>query len=308
MNYRPAPGPLNAEQMAKLRRDLDIVYQNCFVFNDMLTNIQPGQEKADDVTLLQQLNASCRQMQTRVMDLVQQVQNDDFTGELLRINDDLLNAFVRYDRFERQRQSQRAGATPVDGQVPTSTFENAATLPLHRNAPPPASSSTGNLIDFGGPSTNDRPNANGAHEVNAGIAGLSLSAEQRRGQNEGFDESFDMFAQSRQSFEQNQKQLDSSSSYRNQQEDTYTGGLGAAMTAKSSGHEQQSKPTHSENEYDEMAKWMSQNPKPSDHATSSEFDEFLSQRTQSSQNGTTTTNQTTRQLRDDGHDNSLFSL
>jgi hypothetical protein len=53
MNYRPASGPLNAEQMAKLRRDLDIVYQNCFVFNDMLTNIQPGQEQADDVTLLQ---------------------------------------------------------------------------------------------------------------------------------------------------------------------------------------------------------------------------------------------------------------
>jgi hypothetical protein len=98
-------------------------------------------------------------MQMRVMDLVQQVQNDDFTGEplcdliepvsqccaccnysdyqyfavvtvgeLLRINDDLLNAFVRYDRFERQRQSQRGGAMPVDGQVPTSTSENAATL------------------------------------------------------------------------------------------------------------------------------------------------------------------------------------
>lgn len=52
-------------------------------------------------------------------------------GELLRINDDLLNAFVRYDRFERQRQSQRGEATPVDGQVPTSTFENAATLVSH---------------------------------------------------------------------------------------------------------------------------------------------------------------------------------
>ncbi len=51
-------------------------------------------------------------------------------GELLRVNDDLLNAFVRYDRFERQRKSQGGGATPDDEQLsaPPPTYENFATL------------------------------------------------------------------------------------------------------------------------------------------------------------------------------------
>ena len=50
----PQPGgALSVEQTAKLRRDLDVVYQNCFVFNDMLTELTPGQEKAEDLLLLQ---------------------------------------------------------------------------------------------------------------------------------------------------------------------------------------------------------------------------------------------------------------
>lgn len=77
-DVRP-PGSLSTEQIAKLRRDLDIVYQNCFVFNDMLTELKPGHESADELVLLQELNTTCHQMQARIMELVQQVQNEDIT-------------------------------------------------------------------------------------------------------------------------------------------------------------------------------------------------------------------------------------
>ena len=52
------------------------------------------------------------------------------TGELLRVNDDLLNSFVRYDRFERQRRAQAGGGASDDERFSSAppTYENAATL------------------------------------------------------------------------------------------------------------------------------------------------------------------------------------
>jgi len=47
------PIVLDVEQMAKLRSELDLVQQNCNVFGEMLTEQTPGQEQADDWTLMQ---------------------------------------------------------------------------------------------------------------------------------------------------------------------------------------------------------------------------------------------------------------
>ena len=60
---QPAPGgtgPVNltAEQLGKLRSELDVVEQNCKVFSEMLTEMTPGQEDRSDLELLQ-VNGGC---------------------------------------------------------------------------------------------------------------------------------------------------------------------------------------------------------------------------------------------------------
>ncbi len=47
------PITLNQEQLTKLNSELETVQQNCKVFNEMLTEMTPGQEDASDLELLQ---------------------------------------------------------------------------------------------------------------------------------------------------------------------------------------------------------------------------------------------------------------
>lgn len=44
-------------------------------------------------------------MQTRIVQLLDQIGSEEVTEELLRVNDDLNNVFIRYDRYERNRAS-----------------------------------------------------------------------------------------------------------------------------------------------------------------------------------------------------------
>jgi hypothetical protein len=50
-------------------------------------------------------------MQGRVVELIGKVNLDEFTAELLRINDELNNLFLRYARYEKNRDP-KATATP----------------------------------------------------------------------------------------------------------------------------------------------------------------------------------------------------
>ncbi|XP_033127581.1 target of Myb protein 1-like [Anneissia japonica] len=103
-------GPVNLtpDQLAKMQKDLEVVQGNYRVFSEMLTEMTPGQEDPGDLELLQELSRTCRSMQSRVVHLLNIVSNEEVTGELLRINDDLNNVFVRYDRFERYRQQSQS--------------------------------------------------------------------------------------------------------------------------------------------------------------------------------------------------------
>lgn len=46
----------------------------------------------------QQLYSVCKKMQTRVVELIPQLLDEGFIEELLVVNDDLNNAFIRYER------------------------------------------------------------------------------------------------------------------------------------------------------------------------------------------------------------------
>jgi GAT domain len=50
-------------------------------------------------------------MQGRVVELIGKVNLDEFTAELLRINDELNNLFLRYARYEKNRDP-KAASTP----------------------------------------------------------------------------------------------------------------------------------------------------------------------------------------------------
>lgn len=47
----------------------------------------------------QQLYSVCKNMQTRVVELIPQLLDEGLIEELLVVNDDLNNAFIRYERY-----------------------------------------------------------------------------------------------------------------------------------------------------------------------------------------------------------------
>lgn len=98
-----SPVILTPEQLIKLRGELDVVQGNIKVFNEMLTELVPGKEHADDWALIRDLNTTCLAMQKRIVDLIEKVASEDVTNELLRINDELNNLFERFERYERKR-------------------------------------------------------------------------------------------------------------------------------------------------------------------------------------------------------------
>uniref|UniRef100_A0A8C2QV43 Target of myb1 membrane trafficking protein n=1 Tax=Capra hircus TaxID=9925 RepID=A0A8C2QV43_CAPHI len=86
------------EQIGKLRSELEMVSGNVRVMSEMLTE------------LLQELNRTCRAMQQRVLELIPRIANEQLTEELLIVNDNLNNVFLRHERFERLRTGQTTKA------------------------------------------------------------------------------------------------------------------------------------------------------------------------------------------------------
>ncbi|KAK7862523.1 hypothetical protein R5R35_008994 [Gryllus longicercus] len=94
---------LSPEQLAKLQSELDVVQGNMLVLSEMLSELTPGKEHPSDMQLLQELHETCQAMKHRLVELIGKINNDEITAELLRINDELNNVFLRYSRFENNR-------------------------------------------------------------------------------------------------------------------------------------------------------------------------------------------------------------
>ncbi|XP_070846024.1 TOM1-like protein 2 isoform X1 [Chaetodon trifascialis] len=125
-----ASGSINPtpEQICRLRSELDIVRGNTKVMSEMLTEMVPGQEDASDYELLQELNRTCRAMQQRVVELISCVSNEAVTEELLHVNDDLNNIFLRYERYERFRSGRSSAQSVNNGVLSEATEDNLIDL------------------------------------------------------------------------------------------------------------------------------------------------------------------------------------
>ncbi|BFZ02687.1 hypothetical protein BsWGS_05725 [Bradybaena similaris] len=285
--YPPPPPPparsgqcasgsaLTTDQVSKLRRELEVVQGNIHVMSDMLTELSPATVDPSDLELLQELNRTCRQMQSRLVELLNEIAAEEITNDLLRVNDDLNNVFLRYERFERYRTGQSGQAsTPVPEAAPLDTLP-----PSYDQLPAAANPKVGNLIDL-----SDDPTPP-AQNMTTQMAALSLgrntavNSSPAQRQPEAFSDDFDMFAQSRQSFDQHRQAL-GGINYSPQQTDTYSGGLGQAMNQKTNLQEK-------ETDYDEMEQWLATHGdgdlRPQEPITSSEFDRFLSERATASE-------------------------
>ncbi|XP_046644061.1 TOM1-like protein 2 isoform X1 [Daphnia pulicaria] len=162
---------LSGPQLAKLQHELSMVEGNMSVLSEMLAEMSPGQEKPADLELLRELYSTCRNMQQRLVELVDRVANDEITAHLLKINDDLNNLFLRYERYEKNRQAVTQG---------TETLQK-------NSAPPIKPNELVNLSDHYQPSASAAAAA--LPTITTQLQGLGLKNQ---------DESeFDMFAQSR---------------------------------------------------------------------------------------------------------------
>ncbi|XP_047232731.1 TOM1-like protein 2 isoform X2 [Girardinichthys multiradiatus] len=126
----PASGSINPtpEQISRLRSELEVVRGNTKVMSEMLTEMVPGQEDSSDYELLQELNKTCRAMQQRIVELISCVSNEAVTEELLHVNDDLNNIFLRYERYERFRSGRSSAQSVNNGVLSEATEDNLIDL------------------------------------------------------------------------------------------------------------------------------------------------------------------------------------
>ncbi|KAF5273677.1 hypothetical protein FQA39_LY07367 [Lamprigera yunnana] len=251
----PSHGILTGEQRAKLQSELDVVQSNAVVFGELLNEMQTGNDGTDELELLQELNLTCHGMQQRLVELISQLSNDELTAELLRMNDELNNLFLRYSRWEKNREAGGQSASTVLAKAigPTSK--------------PALSQASDSLIDLDPPDLSD-------HFGNLNLSSISASAQlaqvntvTAKNGPKGDDE-FDMFAQSRNATYDSVK--NGGSSYKdNLNPDQISGGLSSVAQARHNPRD---------SDFDEMAAWLGDATVTEESVTSSEFEKFLAER------------------------------
>lgn len=182
------PIHLSPEQLNKLKNELEVVQGNMKVLSEMLTEMKPGLEHKDDWELLLELHGTCQSMQKRIVELIEKVANEEVTNELLRINDELNNLFMRFERYQKKRGTTSGNSQDIT-MIASTSAEPKPVAASSRAAN--ASDNVPSLIDF----TDDEPDG-----ITTGISSLQVSqpraSSTKAGENIG-DQEFDMFAQQR---------------------------------------------------------------------------------------------------------------
>ncbi|KAL7982366.1 hypothetical protein Chor_009964 [Crotalus horridus] len=164
------------DQIGKLRSELEVVNGNVKVMSEMLTELVPGQTESSDLELLQELNRTCKAMQQRILELIPRILNEQLTEELLIVNDNLNNIFLRH---ERNKMTQRMKTVCLTWDLVSHQHKKFLKLPIHfhLNLQELRYLAVFCLVDLGSSS------------VSAGLQSLNNSSK--------LEEEFDMFALTR---------------------------------------------------------------------------------------------------------------
>ncbi|XP_050766972.1 target of Myb1 membrane trafficking protein isoform X2 [Gymnogyps californianus] len=247
-----APITPTPEQIGKLRSELEVVNGNMKVMSEMLTELVPTQAEPSDLELLQELNRTCRAMQQRVLELIPRVLHEQLTEELLLINDNLNNVFLRHERFERLRTGQPVKAP---NEAENSLIDLGPSTPSAVRQPEVTNNLSSQLAGMN----------LGSSSVSAGLHSLDTSGK--------LEEEFDMFALTRGSSLAEQRR---EVKYEDSQASK---GLAGALDARQ--QNTGTVPVPQANFMEDIEKWLSTDVGESEDAkgvTSEEFDKFLEER------------------------------
>ncbi|XP_054051140.1 target of Myb1 membrane trafficking protein isoform X1 [Rissa tridactyla] len=247
-----APITPTPEQIGKLRSELEVVNGNMKVMSEMLTELVPSQAESSDLELLQELNRTCRAMQQRVLELIPRILHEQLTEELLLINDNLNNVFLRHERFERLRTGQPVKAP---NEAENSLIDLGPSTPSAVRQPEVTNNLSSQLAGMN----------LGSSSVSAGLHSLDTSGK--------LEEEFDMFALTRGSSLAEQRR---EVKYEDPQASK---GLAGALDARQ--QNTGTVPVPQANFMEDIEKWLSTDVGESEDAkgvTSEEFDKFLEER------------------------------
>ncbi|KAL5241162.1 hypothetical protein ACI65C_008572 [Semiaphis heraclei] len=282
------------DQLNKLNSDLELVRGNMMVLNEMLSELVPGKEDESDVQLLTDLYTTCKAMQERIVELLAKLSDGELTEQLLQVNDDLNNLFLRYSRYEKNRE---AGCSSVDGP----SIKTTDLLQGFIDEPIATTSNQFSKLSV----NNEKPKQNPPADLLTSI----------------HTDDFDMFAQSRSVSYENTKV--GGSSYDANLKPDQVNSLASLTQARSQNvttkddcaHEDVIR-MHSEQDFDEIAAWLSENPGNStapggeieESLSSSEFERFLAERAAAAENLPTGNNDNESRRSKEKQGDTMFAL